>query len=113
MDPRRLDTAGVIASGILGIPAPTTGIPEDRETVSASGENYEGFIGVEAVVAAVEAGNVVSASNYYGIPSAWRASEGVYRGTLLQYRAITEDPTFATVDELAEWFEEKYHETYG
>jgi hypothetical protein len=55
----------------------------------------------------------VEASNYYGIPFVWKEAAGVYRGTMLQYRAISEAPTFASADEAAAWFVDRYHATDG
>ena len=112
MDEGRLNTGDVLAMGILNVSPPKTEIPEDREEIGSEDEEWN-FIGVAAVAEAVDAGKIVSALNYYGIPHVWKASEGVYRGTLLQYRAITEDKTFATASEVAEWFEECYYSTNG
>lgn len=110
MDPRRMDTLAAMTGGIFGKPIPTTSIPNDREDVRGAGDDWS-YIGNEAVIAALEAGKLVSASNYYGIPHVWKATDGVYRGTLLQYRSVTDDPTFATAREAAEWFEATYHAT--
>jgi hypothetical protein len=79
----------------------------DREGVASDG------LSREEIVAAIEAGKIVDASNYYGIPHVWRASPGVYRGTLLQYCRVTENPTFATVDEAVDWFEDAARNTDG
>jgi hypothetical protein len=112
MDTRRLSTADILVGGILNVRPPKTAIPDDRERVEGQGDDWA-YIGNEAVVAALDAGKVVSAPNYYGIPHVWKASEGVYRGTLLQYRAITEDETFTSAESAAEWFEEMYYRTDG
>lgn len=106
MDNRRLSTGDLLASGLINQPAPKTEIPTDREEVEHGGDEA-------SVIAAIEAGKVVSASNYYGIPNVWKAAEGVYRGTLLQYRSVTEDPTFATAEAAAEWFIDRRESTDG
>lgn len=108
----RLDTGQLLALGILEKPVPQTDVPEDRESVDALDDTTWGYIGHERVTEALEDGKVVSASNYYGLPYLWKEGD-VYRGTLLQYRAVTENPTFATIDEALEWFESRYHETDG
>lgn len=108
----RLDTADMLYSGILDLPVPKTDIPEDRDRFEGAGDDCC-FVGVAAVVAALEDDKVVTAPNYYGIPYAWKQADGVYRGTLLQYRRVTEAHTFATVTEVAEWFESRYHATDG
>lgn len=114
MDYRRLDTAGVIASGIIGMPAPKTEIPRDRDEFDPSTGAYgESLVELDQIVAAIERGEVITCSNYYGIPYAWKQADGVYRGTLLQYRAISEDPTFATANECAEWYRDRHWQTYG
>lgn len=112
MDTRRLDTQHIIALGILDIPPPKTDIPHDRTPFDLH-DDWDRYAGKEAVVAALERGDLVSASNYYGLPYAWKAGEGVYRGVLLQYRQVSEDKTFATADEAAEWSEQTYYATDG
>jgi len=111
MNNLRLDTAGVLASGILNREAPKTGIPEDREHCEATDDNWS-FVGAEKIAENIDKGLVVGASNYYGIPYAWRDGDK-YKGILLQYRQVTEDETFDTAAEAAEWFEEKYYATDG
>lgn len=110
MDPRRLDTMGVLASGVMGLPVPETAEPKDAEEVDADWYDY---IGRAAVEEAVEEGKVVKAANYYGIPMIWRDPEGSYRGQLLQYRRITEDETFDSLDAAVDWFEDRAAATYG
>lgn len=112
VDDRRLSAADLIGMGILNVPAPTTDVPEDRESFDPSGESWS-YVGDEAVAAALEAGKLAQALNYHGIPSAWKADDGSYRLILLQYRAVTEDATFATASEAAERFGELYHQTDG
>lgn len=110
MDERRLSTGDILNAGMLGVPAPTTEIPKDRETFHAGGDEY---VGRDAVLAALEEGKVVESPNYYGIPHIWKAGDGVYRGTLLQYRAVSEDPTFATAEEAEAWFSATNSATIG
>lgn len=112
MDSRRLDSMGVLASGILGMPAPKTDVPEGRDRVDAMDWDTYEFIGEERAREAVDSGAVLRASNYYGIPYLWRDG-GVYRGLLLQYRAVTEDHTFGSLDEAVGWFERTYYATDG
>ena len=112
MDPRRLDTMGVIAAGILNRGVPDTDVPDDREEFDGSGDSWE-YVGDDAVVEALDRGDLVRASNYYGIPYVWKAADGVYRGQLLQYRALTEDHTWDNAQDAAEWFGETYYATDG
>lgn len=107
---RRLDTRQVLDSGILYSPAPETDLPVDRERFDASGDSYAG---TEAVIAALETGKLVEAPNYYGVLYAWKGDDGMYHGTLLQYRSVTEDPTFATAEDAEVWFHDTYHSTDG
>jgi hypothetical protein len=110
MDARRLSTGDVLATGILSVPPPDTDIPKDREDVGVDVDAEfvpaDGLhVGnTDALRAKLEAGAVLHCSEYYGIPHVWKADDGSYRGTLLQYRAVSEAPTFATADEALEWF---------
>jgi hypothetical protein len=113
MDNRRLSTADILASGIYLRTPPETEIPEDRETVSGADRDSYSCIPEEQVIAALEAGKIVESPNYYGIPHVWKQAEGVYRGALLQYCNVTEDPTFTTAQEAAEWFRDRYFATDG
>jgi hypothetical protein len=114
MDLTRLDTAAVLAGGILSRPAPKRNAPPDAERFDASAEQsdgYEGYAGNQAVIAAIDSGKVVTAFNYYGIPELWKAADGTYRGELFQYCNCAEAPTFATAIKAAEWFAERYETT--
>jgi hypothetical protein len=112
MDNRRLDTAAVMALGITALPKPDTDIPTDREVFSNSARDWNSP-STEQVVEALEAGKLVEASNYHGIPHAWKVADGEYRGILLQYRSITENERFATAEEAAEWFCDMHGRTDG
>lgn len=101
MDPRRLDTEQALAAGIINIPLPETDIPEDREDVSY--DIYEPM-SADELIKALDEGKVVSCPEYYGIPNIWREAEDDYRGTLLQYRSVSEAPQFATAEDAVEWF---------
>jgi hypothetical protein len=101
-----------MAGGFLGVTPPKTEIPEDRERWDNKERDWA-CPAHDEIVAALEAGKVVEASNYYGIPFVWKEAAGVYRGTMLQYRAISEAPTFASADEAAAWFVDRYHATDG
>lgn len=101
MDTRRLSTGDVLAQGIINRPAPKTSIPDDREECDY--QCWDDKPGRDELLAAIERGEVLVCSEYYGIPHAWKDGES-YRGTLLQYRAVTEDPTLATADEAVDWF---------
>lgn len=107
MDHRRLSTADFLAMGMLSRPAPKTEIPEDREHCDVNVEQPSD----EALREALEAGKVLSVANCYGITYLWKA--GVYRGTLLQYRAVTESPTFDAAEPALEWFRERCDSTDG
>jgi hypothetical protein len=112
MDNRRLSTSDILAMGIINQPTPVTDIPDDRDRVDGQGEDWA-YIGNEAVIAALDAGKLVSASNYYGIPNVWKVAEGEYRGALLQYRNVTESPSFTTAADAEEWFADRYASTDG
>lgn len=108
MDERRIDTAGFLAMGGLNRPVPETDIPETRERAE-----WEDVRGDGKIAEALDAGKLVNACNYYGIPYAWREAEGAYRGILLQYRVVTESVTFATAVECADWFDDVARRTDG
>lgn len=113
MDHRRFDTGQLMARGILNVPVPETDIPEDRESVEYDSEEGWRDISTEAEIReAVEAGKVVRSPNYYGIPNLWKEGES-YRGTLLQYRNVTEAPAFADLDDAVEWFVDRFYATDG
>ena len=84
-------------------------IPYDRERCNAKNVECK-FIGAAAIATALDANKLVESSNYYGIPNAWKTNNG-YRCMLLQYCNVTEDKTFATAAEAAEWFEEMFRAT--
>lgn len=109
MDPTRWDTGQVLAAGVLNRPAPTFGEPQDRERQrwNVYDDTRESFIALVE-----DEANVVDCSEYYGIPVAWKDGEG-YRGILFQYRSVTEDKTFDSVDELADWFVDTAHAVAG
>lgn len=100
-DPRRLSTGDVLSMGILNKEAPTFGEPEGRQRARW---DVEGGTREEFIKKVEDIGNVVDCSEYYGIPLAWKKDEGGYRGILLQYRSVTEERDFDTVEEAADWF---------
>lgn len=103
MDTRRLSTGDVLAQGIINKPLPKTDIPNGRP--ERQFDAYDGKPGDDELLAAIERGEVLVCSEYYGIPHAWKDGEG-YRGALLQYRAVTESPEFDTATAAVEWFTE-------
>lgn len=105
MDERKLDTMDLLAMGITSIPAPETDIPDNRPHISFSFWNDEDLPTPEKIKAEVLGGNVVYCSEYYGIPYLWQDGN-VFRGCLLQYRNVTENPTFELneIDEAVKWF---------
>ena len=113
MDHSRLSTGDVLAAGILYRRPPATDIPQDRDTFDPEDDDTYRFVGTDAVVDALERGELVQSLNYYGIPASWKAADGVYRCVLLQYRNVTEDVTFGSAAEAAEWMREMYHSTDG
>lgn len=87
MDHTRLDTAGVLAAGILNIPAPKTSRPDGFK-----GEHVEEFGWSEETLRdGLEKGGL-DASMYYGCWAIWKTEKG-YSGELLQYRNITDSFT--------------------
>lgn len=114
MDYRRLSTLDLLNTGILNKPMPETDIPEDRERFEdCEDPDTWGYIGNDAVLAAVEDGKVVSAPNYYGIPYLWKDDDGRYQCRLLQYRNVTEAYEFKFAENAVHWFKEVYHRTDG
>jgi hypothetical protein len=99
MDERRLSTGDVIAAGILGVPRPTTEIPRDRETYEVGVDELDR----EVLEARLLANDVLVCSEYYGVPHLWKQGQR-YHGCLLQYRSVTERPTFAEAAEALDWF---------
>lgn len=108
MDHARWDTGQILAYGVLGRSAPVTEIPEGREQwrTTYTDDGDMDTIDTAAAEAALEAGKLIHTNEYYGLVYGWKAGDGKYRGTLLQYRNVTENPTFATAAELVEWFAE-------
>ena len=98
MDTRRLSTGDGLAYGILAMPVPDTDVPEDRD-------EYRWHLGgtQDDVRAHLGAHDVVVCPEYYGIPVAWKDGD-TYRAILLQYCNVTENRTFATLDECCGWF---------
>jgi hypothetical protein len=101
MENRRLNTSQVLMAGIVNQPVPVTDVPQNRDTFEAYGDQMPT---PEALIAALEADQLLNVSEYYGVVYGWKQAASVYRGTLLQYRAVTDNPTFTTAAELAEWF---------
>lgn len=89
MDHRRLDSMGAIMDGVLLRRPPATDEPSDRERLDPreDGENYD-YKPMEAdrIAALLDDGRLLYIPEYYGCVSAWKTSDGVYRGTLMQYR---------------------------
>lgn len=100
MDSRRLSTADLLITGILGQPIPATDIPKDREECDPRGSASAG--------SELDAGKLLYVPEYYGIVAGWKDEHG-YHGRLLQYRNVTECPDFATAEDLLAWF----HATVG
>lgn len=97
MDPRRLDTGQVLAGGILDIQVPRTDIPENRD-------HYDPRDRTDLTpAAALDLLKLLYVPEYYGVVAAWKDDAG-YHGRLLQYRAVTEAPDFATAADCAAWF---------
>lgn len=111
MDPRRLNTADLLASGILNKPAPKTPIPGAKEQQNF--DLWDRPIDRSKVAKALEEGKVANCSEYYGIPQAWKAADGQYRGILLQYKSITVNENFASAEDAAKWFVETANAVAG
>ena len=99
MDGRRLDTGQILAAGVLEARSPVTDIPSDREVLDV--DAWES-LNLQSLIDAVEAGQLLTCCEYYGIAYAWKDGKR-YRGTLLQYRVVSENPTFEIADELISW----------
>ena len=99
MDERRLDTGQVLAAGILEARSPVTDIPSDREALTVDAWER---LDLQSLIDAVEAGQLLTCCEYYGVAYAWKDGKR-YCGTLLQYRAVSENPTFETANELISW----------
>ena len=89
--------------------SPKTDIPSDRERFYPRDDEFE-FIGADAVAAALDENKLVDSANCSGIPHSWKTENG-YRCALMQYGMVTEDITYATAAEAAEWFEEMFMAT--
>ena len=76
-------------------------------------DDFGDYPGRQKVREAIEAGLVVKAFNYFGMPGL-RKDGDVIRGTLHPYfgLAAPEDPTFDDVEAALDWFEESYHATH-
>jgi hypothetical protein len=117
MDYRRLDTMGAIRDGVLLRQAPKTDMPEGREQVDPRvfDDDGGGWPSVPAadVVVALDRGALLYVAEYYGCVSAWRTDDGRYRGTLMQYKNLTEDRTFRTAKSCAIWFKQTVEAVAG
>ncbi len=96
MDFRRLNTAEVLASGILNKPVPLSRQPDDARLTKVDEEDC----GEDALRAGLQGGGL-KASMYYGCWSIWKAGDG-FDGELFQYRAVTDSFSGATLDEATE-----------
>lgn len=113
MDNRRIDSLGLIAAGILDLPIPKVDIPRDREELDVDVQPIGDPMPVASdLVEALNSGKVLVCREYYGIPNAWKDGDK-YRGCLLQYRQVTESPTFDTAEECAEWFLDRAYACVG
>jgi hypothetical protein len=56
------------------------------------------------LVQALELGRLLVARERYGIVCGWKSDEGRFRGVLLQHRAVKEEQTFDTADDLRAWY---------
>lgn len=112
MDERRLRTGDVLAAGILNKPVEKNDIPTDQVAMDPETDSMT-YAGPEAVIAALLGGMLVERPNYYGVVSAWKATDGTYRCVLMQYCSVTESETYATPEEAEEWFRSMYYQTYG
>jgi hypothetical protein len=56
------------------------------------------------LVQALELGRLLVARERYGIVCGWKSQEGGFRGVLLQQRAVKEEHTFDTADDLRAWY---------
>lgn len=92
----------VLAAGIHQRPVPKTDIPDDGTHKEFNSDEFDPAIARESI----EKGEVVSVPEYYGLAYGWKTAEGKYRATLLQYREVTEDHTFTSVEELTSWLAE-------
>jgi len=101
MNYERLDTGSVVAAGILRRPMPKTSIPRERDEFNV--DAYEQEWTKPGLTDALNSGLLLQCCEYYGIAYAWK-DESVYRGTLLQYREVTEDPIFDSAEKCVEWF---------
>lgn len=100
MDNRRLDTAGVLASGILGIDAPKSKCPDS----AALTDVYDCEWTVDELRTGLQAGGL-SGAMYYGCWTIWKTEAG-YSGELFQYRAVTDSFVDASLDAALEKAEE-------
>jgi hypothetical protein len=107
----RMRTAEALAAGVLNRPAPATNIPGDREVFDAVGDGWT-YAGADTVKRELLAGMLVAAYNYHGIPYAWKDGDW-FRCVLLQYLAVTDSQTFATVNEAEDWFRAAFDSMYG
>jgi hypothetical protein len=104
MDNQRLNTTQVLAAGVMDRPIPKTEVPFDRERVEICDDD-QGMISRKGLSRALESGRLLECCEYYGIAYAWKEGE-VYRGTLLQYRLVSEAPSFDSAQPLLDWLED-------
>lgn len=101
MDKRRWNTGQVLASGILGLPAPKSAKPRGTKLVEVDEED----LSPETLRAGLLQGGL-TASMYYGCWHIWKTAAG-FSGELFQYHQITERfadlPLEEAVEQAAEW----------
>ncbi len=108
----RMNTAGVIASGILERGVPESSLPDGREWITY-GQDYDQELSDEQALAILaDESKAIHACNYYGIPHLWKEGEK-YHLIVLQYRAVTEDETFTDAAEALERFKDEFNQTSG
>lgn len=98
----KLDTAQIIASGILGRVAPKSKQPAGLILASVAAEDSR-----EDILAGL-ANDGIQGNDYYGVWRIWKEGDK-YSGELLQYREMTDSFCDASISEAAnfaqEWME--------
>jgi hypothetical protein len=100
MDQVRPRDLQALARGVADQELASAGVPLRREVLTCN-DNLASAIDL---LDALEAGRLLVSRERYGIVCGWKKSAGQFRGVLLQHKAVMEDKTFETGQDLRAWY---------
>ena len=102
-DKRRLDTAGAMGAGVLGMPCPDDIGPKNIEWEYIS-LDFDGVPSVAKCRKILKAGKGLDGNGYYGLPRAWPEGNDKFAVDCLQYRNRTVEKHSLTLNQAIEEF---------